>query len=834
MSEPTPPIDHTTLPNGLTVVTRALAGPAEAVYLWFDVGSADEGPHEHGLAHFLEHMVFKGTTRRPVGRAAAEIEALGGDLNAWTSTDHTVLHASCSAGGWREVLDVLADMVTDSRFDAEDFERERQVILEEIRTYDDDPDSVLSERVQAALWGEHPYARRILGESESVRAHTPELLRAFFQRHYTAGRAILAVAGPVTHDEVHQAAQAALGALPTGAAREPLPAAPERPAQPLVRVRGEFASTGVELTWLLPPAGHPDLPALDVANQLLGQGAGASLVDHLQREHELAFGVWSELDLARCGSTFTIGFIPRGEGADEAVRRTLAAVDRLAQTCASRACTRARAALLADYLFAEETVDGIAQGLAWYTAHLGSPHARDQQRAALEAVQPHDVSRAVRRWLTPDRVTIGALDEHAHDEALLNALRPAAATTRRREPVHKVRENGARLLIVPEDHPLVAVRIVTGGGELRVPPRQAGIAAAWTRAALAGAGDLDALRLGELIDDLAAQVDPTVSRHSLGFAASAPATEALDLLDLLGDLVLDPHCAGDEFEHIREELLDDLRTLGDRPSQLATDLIRQRRWPGHPWRLPPSGTHASLGALSPQRVRKFHDQHFTGPNTVVVVSGGIDPDEVEAALAWLDDLPSEAVPLPARVATTPTLSGAQTIVGGHEQALVTLAGVGQCNQRPADRALELATAVLDGQGGRLFLRLREEAALAYDVWASSFEGVDGGTFSAGLAVDPERLDEAATRLRGELQRLADEPPTPEELRRATRMLSGRRALDAQRSLARASDLAQRELFGLPTLPETYRAHLEAVTAEQVSAAIRQVIEAGLLEVRVRP
>ena len=170
MTRPLQEVCETRLDNDVLVVTCPHYGGAAAVYVGFRVGSIDERDDEHGLAHFLEHMVFKGTPRRPTGQAAIEIELLGGDLNAWTSTDHTVFHASVEGPHWERALDVITDMATERTLDPDDFEREKDVIVEEISSYDDDPDAMLSERVQEAIWGAHPYGRRILGDEASVRA----------------------------------------------------------------------------------------------------------------------------------------------------------------------------------------------------------------------------------------------------------------------------------------------------------------------------------------------------------------------------------------------------------------------------------------------------------------------------------------------------------------------------------------------------------------------------------------------------------------------------------------------------------------------------------------
>src|SRR5262245_60084177 len=168
-------------------------------------------------------MLFKGTDRRGVGEAAAAIEAAGGDLNAWTSWDETCFHATLEASQVREALDVVFDMTGGSLLDAGEVEREKQVVLEEIRGYEDDPDSVAADRIQSLLCGDHPYGRPISGFPETVKGLRREAIADFWRRNYHPGRAVLSVAGPVEIDELMAMVDPLIARWPKGAARTAVP-----------------------------------------------------------------------------------------------------------------------------------------------------------------------------------------------------------------------------------------------------------------------------------------------------------------------------------------------------------------------------------------------------------------------------------------------------------------------------------------------------------------------------------------------------------------------------------------------------------------------------------
>ena len=153
--------------------------PVVAVYLWLRVGSADEMAHQSGVAHFLEHMLFKGAGNHGVGEAVTKVEGLGGEINAWTSFESTVLHATVPAGRDALVLELLGEMAFQPHIDSVEFERERKVVLEEIREALDSPGQVLADCQRAKAWGDHPYSQPILGTVESVSSLGLNAMKAF-------------------------------------------------------------------------------------------------------------------------------------------------------------------------------------------------------------------------------------------------------------------------------------------------------------------------------------------------------------------------------------------------------------------------------------------------------------------------------------------------------------------------------------------------------------------------------------------------------------------------------------------------------------------------------
>ncbi|HZE01439.1 MAG TPA: pitrilysin family protein, partial [Pseudonocardiaceae bacterium] len=196
-------LQRSVLPSGLRVVTEQMAGSrSAAVGMWVAVGSRDEPAAVAGAAHYLEHLLFKGTARRSAAAIADEIDAVGGELNAFTTRDCTCYHAQVLDCDLELAIDLVCDVLGDALLNPADVETERGVVLEEIAMRDDDPEELLHDEFCAALFGSHPLGRPVLGTEESVSAMSREALYRFYRRLYTPERMVLAAAGNVTHSAV--------------------------------------------------------------------------------------------------------------------------------------------------------------------------------------------------------------------------------------------------------------------------------------------------------------------------------------------------------------------------------------------------------------------------------------------------------------------------------------------------------------------------------------------------------------------------------------------------------------------------------------------------------
>ncbi len=281
----------TTLPNGMRVVSERMPHLESAtIGVWTDVGARHESKAQNGISHMLEHMAFKGTTRRTARGIAEEIEAVGGYLNAYTSREHTVYYARILRDDVPLALDILSDIILNSSFDPVELERERQVILQEIGQAVDTPDDLVFDLLQEAAYPDQPMGRPILGTADTVRAFTREELSAYLHDHYRPERMVVVGVGAVDHDRLVELAGNAFAPM---TARSRLDFEPARYGGGERRVKRKLEQTHVTFGFDGVAYHDPDYYALQVYATVLGGGMSSRLFQEVREQRGLAYSVYA-------------------------------------------------------------------------------------------------------------------------------------------------------------------------------------------------------------------------------------------------------------------------------------------------------------------------------------------------------------------------------------------------------------------------------------------------------------------------------------------------------------------------------------------------------------
>lgn len=404
-----PGLTVTRLDNGFTVASETIPGVATATLgVWVGAGSRHERADEHGLSHLIEHMAFKGTATRSARAIAEEIENVGGEINAATSTESTSYTARVLGEDSRVALDVLGDILTNSVFDAGELAREKGVILQEYAAIEDTPDDVVYDAFIETAFPGQPIGRPILGRPETINSFDRTGIEAYIAREYVPGRMVLAAAGAVEHAEIVEAAQRHFGGL------KPVEAPPV--------VEGVYAGGERRMSKRLEQAnlvlGLPGLSfrddgyyALHLFSQILGGGLTSRLWHEVRETRGLAYEIQAfHWPFADCG-LFGIGAGTSGADLPELLDVTLATTRAAAEELDEAELARAKAQLKVSLLSALETPGGRIERNARQLLAWGRVIPPQELIAKVDAVTVEDTRAAARTLLAgaPTLAAIGPL-----------------------------------------------------------------------------------------------------------------------------------------------------------------------------------------------------------------------------------------------------------------------------------------------------------------------------------------------------------------------------------------------------------------------------------------
>ncbi|MFP4512209.1 MAG: M16 family metallopeptidase [Acidimicrobiales bacterium] len=289
-------IERTVLSSGIRVVTEAMPEARSVTTgFWVAVGSRDEPAELSGASHFLEHLLFKGTEHRTARQIAEAVDAVGGEMNAFTAKEHTAYYTRLPADALDAGLELLSDVVTAPAFRPNEVEAERQVILEELLMDEDDPDDLVHTLLFQAMYPGHPLGWETVGTRDTIEAMGRDDIAGFFAHHYHPVNLVVAAAGQLDHDRVVAGVQACFDGR-TGGQRPPRHA-PTEPARSLAVQRRDTEQAHVALGWRAVSFDDPDRYPLAVLNQVLGGGMASRLFQEVREERGLAYSVGSGTSL---------------------------------------------------------------------------------------------------------------------------------------------------------------------------------------------------------------------------------------------------------------------------------------------------------------------------------------------------------------------------------------------------------------------------------------------------------------------------------------------------------------------------------------------------------
>lgn len=829
-----------TLPNGLEVIVREdQRQKVVELQVWVGAGSRDEPRGKEGIAHLFEHMLFKGTKKRGVGEIASEVEAAGGDINAYTSMDHTVYHITIANEYAGVGMEILADAIWHSTFDSDELEREKRVVVEEIHRGNDNPSRVFSRELFKTAYKVHPYGRTVIGTPGSVGSIKRQDMIDFHKTWYVPENMKLVVVGGISSADIFEKAARFFGEKGNEKPEREKVVEPEQDRMRSFSLTMDTDPARVSIAFPIGKLTDPDTPVLDLAAAILSGGRSARFPVQL-RDKGIVLNAWAYAYTPADPGLFIVGAATTQDKVKTATRSLLQQISRLqTEDISLEELNLAREQIINDKIFSRETVQGQAREMGYLTLALGDQRFNDTYYSRLQSVDPGDIREVARRVFRPEKATVGFLtreadsqpDEDMTARLFAEVLKPAKRTELRMPAsVYRSRLPNGITLLVREDHglPLVSVRAgVLGGTRYETEANQGSynlLAHLLTR----GTHKLSAHEMARKLDGMSASISGFSGRNSLGVTGKFLSRDIREGFSLLREVLTEATLPKAEVDLFKGQVKNAIKAQKDNMTSFALELFTRTLFKEHPYRFPVMGTVDSVDTITREDLLSLYRSSIQPEGMVISVAGDVSVGKayqmVQENFGDLEGEPYDPGPLPVEV-------GAKGVVSERvsredkAQSHVILGYPGPALDAPDLDALEVLNAVLTGQGGRLFKELRDKESLAYSVFSFVAPGIDPGYIAFGIGVDPAREGEAVDGFLEQIRRVRTEFVTDEEMARAKEYLVGSHMIQLQTLQSRADEVFFPALYGQDLDHALFfDKRIQSVTAWQVKEAALKYLD----------
>ena len=858
-------VRKTVLENGLTVLTKEVhTAPVVTVQVWYKVGSRNEEPGVNGIAHQLEHMMFKGTLNRPIqfGRL---FSALGSDSNAFTSYDQTAYYGTVERNKLKALLVLEADRMQNSQIEPEQLASEKRVVISELQGYENSPEYRLNRAVMQAVFPNHAYGLPVGGTKADVEKFEVEQVQKYYRNFYSPDNAVLVIVGDFQTANTLETIKEVFGKLPKKVRSEKLGVRSKNTftSSPSLRtpivLREPGAGRLLQVVYPLPDVNQPDVPALDVMDYILTEGRNSRLYQVLV-ESGLASEVTASVTSLRQSGWYEV-LVTAGSKQD--LKKIDSVLSRAIANVAEKGVTpeeveRAKTQLTADVILSNRDITSQAMRLGNDETTAGDYRYTDRYLAAVRLVKPMDVVAVINKYLTKEARIAGFFEPTQKRITGVGDKPDSAQTTENFSPgvpvlpsevakylppVDLARDaiarvlpqefkftNGLRILLLPDN----STSTVTLSGHIQAgtefdPDDQAGLAAFVADNLLNGTKSKDVLTIAKVLAERGVSLNFQTYREGVHIEGDSLAEDLPIILEILADVVKNSTFPVKELELHRQQTLTDLQLELDEPSEVARRIFVQSIYPKkHPLHTFP--TEESLQQIQRQDVIDFKAKHYRPDTTVLALVGDFDLDIVRSLIKnkfgdWevrgqAPSLKYPTVSMPEKIVSV------NPVLPGKTQAVTYMGYTGINRYDPRFHAALVLNQILGGDtlSSRLGAEVRDRQGLSYGIYSSFQAGKNAGTFVIEMQTSPEDSTKAIASTRQILQQIHQQGVTALEVETAKRTFISNYNVSLANPEELTDKILMNEVYGLDKGElHSFTDKIQKVTLDKVNQAARELL-----------
>lgn len=786
------------LSNGQTVVIQEVRNnPIVTIDTWIKTGSIDEDDSNNGVAHFLEHLFFKGTKNHEPGEFDRILETKGAITNAATSKDFTHYYVTIPSKDFDLAMELHADMMMNPLIPRNELEKERKVVLEEINKDLTNPSRILYDNLNSMLYTNHPYKRKVIGKSEVIETITRDKILEFYNNNYSPSNMVTIVIGDVDTNYALERIKESFNAefkkqMKTIYLKEE-PLTKQAKKVEYIKTESGYMLIGFRGT----PIEDKDAFALDVLATILGDGRSSVLYQVLKEKKRLAFSIDAGNSTFKDDGIFYISANFEPEKCKQVQDTIFAEIENIKKNgITDEQLNLAKNIIERETYYSRESITNIATEIGYTMALTNDIKFYDNYLDNIKNVSKADVKKVANKYLGINKSAVSILlPENSKDIPVANITTQAksAELVSQTSDTQKFKlSNGATMLYTPNTtNDIIAISIYAKGGQLieKIP----GTAKMTAATMMKGTKNYTPLELSQTLEDNGIKIAPSTSADAFSITVLTTKDEYEKTLELLNEVVNNATFAEYEVSKVKSDTINSIKRNKDVPLQVAIEEYRNLIYKDTPYSISSKVLEKNIDKIDRNTIIEYYNKVFNPQNLVISINGNIDKDFTIQKLNDIfintiqEEFSYECSNSKIAKITTPRTN---TVKMQTETAWILLGWQvdGVLNKKDY-AALQIIDSMLgSGMSSRLFKSLREQEGLAYQLGSGYSPNVLRGSFMLYIGTNPETLEKAKVGLFNEINKLKTQYVGDKELKDAKEKLIGNYIIGLETNLDKASNI----------------------------------------------
>ncbi len=790
------------LDNGQTVVIQEVKNnPIVTIDTWIKTGSIDEDDSNNGVAHFLEHLFFKGTKNLEPGEFDKILETKGAITNAATSKDFTHYYVTIPSKDFDLAVQLHADMMLNPLIPRKEMEKERKVVLEEISKDLNSPSRVIQDNLNSMLYTTHPYKRKVIGRSDVIETITRDKVLNFYNENYSPSNMVTVVIGDVNTNHALERIKEVFNSEPKKQTKNIY-----MKEQPLTKQQKKVEYMDTESGYIVigfrgVPIDEKDSYALDVLATILGEGRSSVLNQVLKEKKRIAFSTDAGNSTFRDDGIFYISanFEPQKcKVVQDAIFEQINKIQKNGVT--DEQLNLAKNIIERDTYYSRESITNIATEIGYTLALTNDIKFYDNYLENIKSVTRDEVKKAAIKYLGVNKSAVSiVLPKNAKEIPVSEIIKPTgtAELISENSQTQKYKlSNGAVLLYTPNtSNDIIAISIYAKGGQLK--EKKSGTANLTAATLLKGTTKYSSLELSQILEDNGIKILPSSSADAFALSVLTTKDEYDKTLELLEEIVKNPAFDNFELDKVKSDKLNAIKSSKDNAIQRAIEEYRDLMYKNTPYSISSKVLEKNIPNITQEDIVQYYNTVFDPKDMVISINGNIDKEKTIQAMNNIfpakDETQTSEFDYQHNDSRITRINEPRTTVQKMpttETAWIMLGWQTDGVLNKKDFAtLQVIDAILGtGMSSRLFKDLREQEGLAYQLGTSFSPNVLRGSFMLYIGTNPQTLEKAKEGLFAEIKRLKTEYVGDKELSDAKEKLLGNYVIGLETNLDKASNI----------------------------------------------